>query len=209
MARAATQAIAERRVEPDWRRFQEYRVVRVISDRQQRFVDEYLVDCNATQAAIRAGYSVRTAQEQGSRLLSNVMVSAAIAEAQISRSERTAIKADQVLRELARIGFASMGDFIKIGPDGVPYTDLGALSTDKAAAIQYIHVEIIAARTSDDADPSRVSKIRLKLHDKRAALVDLGKHLGLFKERVEVGVDDRIKRLFEQLTGKVFRPTNG
>lgn len=70
-----------------------------MTPKQLKFVEEYLADANATQAAIRAGYSARTAEQQGSRLLSNVEVAAAIAEAQRQRSERTAITADRVLTE--------------------------------------------------------------------------------------------------------------
>ena len=60
-----------------------------LTPKQQRFVEEYLIDLNATQAAIRSGYSEKTAQERSSRLLSNVMVQAAIQEAQSKRAERT------------------------------------------------------------------------------------------------------------------------
>ena len=79
--------------------------------RQARFVDEYLLDLNATQAAIRAGYSAKTAQEQGSRLLSNVIVQDAVAEAMAARSERTQVTAGRVVQELAKIAFADMADY--------------------------------------------------------------------------------------------------
>ncbi len=68
-----------------------------MTPKQQRFVDEYTIDLNATQAAIRAGYSPKTAQEQGSRLLSNVMVAEAVAIAKQAQTERTEIDADYVL----------------------------------------------------------------------------------------------------------------
>lgn len=68
-----------------------------LTAKQQRFKEEYLIDLNATQAAIRAGYSAKTAQEQGSRLLSNVMVAEALAQAQQKRSDRTEITQDHVL----------------------------------------------------------------------------------------------------------------
>lgn len=71
-----------------------------LNARQQRFVEEYLVDLNATAAAIRAGYSAKTAQEQGSRLLSNVMVQAAIQAARQAQSKRTEITQDYVLTRL-------------------------------------------------------------------------------------------------------------
>ena len=73
-----------------------------MTPRQQRFVDEYLVDLNATQAAIRAGYSARTAEQQGPRLLGNVEIAAAVQAAQQARSDRMQITQDDVLRGLRR-----------------------------------------------------------------------------------------------------------
>ena len=86
-----------------------------LTPRQERYVEEYLRDLNATQAAIRAGYSARTAQEQGSRLLSNVMVAEAVARAKAERSARIGLHADRVLEELAAVAFARMPDFADWG----------------------------------------------------------------------------------------------
>lgn len=72
----------------------------VLPAKRQRFVDEYLVDLNATQAAIRAGYSPRTAKSQGQRLLTDVDISAAITRGQVARAERTEITQDWVLGRL-------------------------------------------------------------------------------------------------------------
>ena len=80
-----------------------------LTPRQSRFVDEYLVDLNATQAAIRAGYSARTANEQGARLLANASVAAAAQSAQLARSERLQLTQDDVLRGLHREA-TRMGD---------------------------------------------------------------------------------------------------
>lgn len=77
-----------------------------LTPKQQRFVDEYLVDLNATQAAIRSGYSRRSAAEQGHDLLRKPQVAAAVQAGQAARAERTGITADRVLTELARIAFA-------------------------------------------------------------------------------------------------------
>lgn len=74
-----------------------------LTPKQQRFVEEYLVDLNATQAAIRAGYSERTAESQASRLLRNVKVSTAIEEAQKARSERIEVTQDYVLENLTEV----------------------------------------------------------------------------------------------------------
>ena len=154
-----------------------------LTAKQQRFVEEYLVDLNATQAAIRAGYSADTAKQQGSRLLTNVDVQEAIAAAMAERARRTEIKADDVLAELAKIGFSNMLDYMRAGPDGDPYLDFSRLTRDQAAALAEVTVEDFVDGRGDDA--RQVKRIKFKLADKRAALVDIGKHLGMFVQRHE------------------------
>lgn len=155
-----------------------------LTPKQLRFVEEYLIDLNATQAATRAGYSEKTAAEQGARLLINVKVAEAIAEAQSKRSERTEITQDMVLRELAKIGFSNMKNYIGITKDGDPFMNLSTLTDDKAAALSEVTVEDFMDGRGEDARDVR--RIRFKLYDKRAALVDIGRHLGMFKEKVEL-----------------------
>ena len=74
-----------------------------LTAKQQRFIEEYLIDLNATQAAIRAGYSVKTANEQGSQLLAKLSIQQAIAEKMAERSKRTGVNQDRVVLELAKI----------------------------------------------------------------------------------------------------------
>ena len=136
----------------------------MLTPRQQRFVEEYLVDLNATRAAIRAGYSRKTAQEQSSRLLSNVMVAAAVATAQAKRSERTEITQDRVLTELAKIGFANMADYMVATPGGDPYLDFSALTRDQAAALQEVTVEDYLEGRGENA--REVKRVKFKLADK-------------------------------------------
>ena len=85
-----------------------------ITEKQQRFVEEYLIDLNATKAAIRAGYSPKTADVQGPRLLGKVRVSCAIARAKAERSRRTGITQDRILQELARIAFLNPVDVLDL-----------------------------------------------------------------------------------------------
>lgn len=172
-----------------------------LTDKQRCFVDEYLVDLNATQAATRAGYSARTANEQGARLLANVSVAAAVAEAQKQRSERTGITADRVLAELAKIGFSDIRKAVSWKTEAVeapveerlePQPHGGALKRSEATEVRSV-VEVIASGLIDDDTAAAISEIsqtdkgglKIKLHDKRAALVDIGRHLGMFKEKVE------------------------
>lgn len=146
-----------------------------MTKKQKRFVEEYLIDLNATQAAIRAGYSPATAKEIGCENLTKPNISEAISKAMAERSRRTGINQDRVLQELARIGFAKITDVVdpdtaKIRPDA---------SDDDLACIQSIKIK-----------PNEFGTEReVKLYDKKSALVDLGKHLGLFKDKMELTGD--------------------
>jgi phage terminase small subunit len=163
---------------------------KTLSIKAKLFAAEYLIDLNATKAAERAGYSPRTAQQQGSRLLLNVVVQTAIQDAMDNRAEKLGISAERVLNELALLGFANMLDYIKVGENGATKVDLSKLTRDQAAAISEITVEEFTERTGEDAKGKptfeNVKRTKFKLTDKRAALVDLGRHLKLFTDKVEV-----------------------
>lgn len=154
-----------------------------LTDRQARFVREYLVDLNATQASIRAGYSAKTAEQQGPRLLGNVGVAAAIAEAQQRIAKKLDITAESVVNELAKLGFSNMEDYISTNGAGDPRVDLSAIDRDKWAAVQEVTIDEYTEGRGEKA--REVKRIKFKLADKRAALVDIGRHLGLFKDRIE------------------------
>lgn len=155
-----------------------------LNAKQQRFVAEYLIDLNATQAAIRAGYSEKTAKQIGSRLLSHVDVTAAIASGQAKIAEKHGVTVERVVSELALIGFSNMQDYIRINSEGYPYTDFSALTREQAAAIGEVTVEDFKDGSGKDARDVR--RVKFKLSDKRAALVDLGKHLGMFTENMRL-----------------------
>lgn len=149
-----------------------------LTDKQKRFIDEYLIDLNATQAAIRAGYSPKTANEQGSRLLANVSIRARIEQAMAERSKRTGINQDRVLRELARIAFVNAADVINF--DSATIAE-GA-SEDDTAAIASVKVKTIP--TPDGEGIER----EIRLADKLKALELCGKHLGMFNDKVDANV---------------------
>lgn len=155
--------------------------------RRARFVEEYLIDLNATQAAIRAGYSKKTAKAIGHELLTFPDVQEAIIAAKAARSRRTEVKADEVVLELAKLGFSNMLDYVRVTDGGLAAVDLSLVTRDQAAAIaELVTEEVSGGRDGDGEELPPVFKTKLKLVDKRAALVDLGKHLGVFKERIEV-----------------------
>lgn len=154
-----------------------------LTAKQARFVDEYLIDLNATKAAIRAGYSKKTARQAGFENLTKPDIAAAIAEAQTKRSERTGITQDKVLEGLARLGFANMLDYITVQEDGTAYVDLSRLTREQAAALSEVIVEEYTEGGGKDA--RNVRRTRIKLADKKGPLVELGKHLGMFPNRHE------------------------
>ena len=139
--------------------------MRELTPKQQRFVEEYLVDLNATQASIRAGYSVKMADRIGSQLLAKNGVAAAISEAKAKISEATGITVERVVREMARIGFL---DARKLFDQNGMQIPLHALDDDTAAAISAIEM-----------GPG--GTLRLKLADKNKALESLMRHLGGFE----------------------------
>jgi phage terminase small subunit len=147
-----------------------------MTPRRRRFVEEYLVDLNAQAAAVRAGYSPRG--RCYSQLLRDPEVAAAIRAGVEARAKRTRITADAVVTELARIGFANMLDYMRPGEDGDLFVDLSGLDRERAAAIAEVTVEDFKDGRAKDARVVR--RVKFKLLDKRAAHVDLGKHLGLF-----------------------------
>ena len=135
------------------------------------------MDLNATQAAIRAGYSQRTAQRIGSENLSKPLVAEAIAQAQAERAKRTEVKADRVVLELARIAYARITDVVDSGPDGLTLKQPSDVPDDAAAAVAELRQ--IQGRSGRN--------LRVRMYDKLRALEVLGKHLGLFSGQVEQG----------------------
>jgi len=154
-----------------------------LTHKQQRFVEEYLVDLNATQAAIRAEYSEKTAGVIGKENLQKPKIAEAIEAAQAKRARRTEITADRVLKELGRIGFANMDDYMRVTPEGDPYIDLSNLDRDQTAALSEIQTEDYTDGRGEDARDVR--RVKVKFYDKISALEKIGKHLGMFRERVE------------------------
>lgn len=143
-----------------------------LSPMRKLFVQEYLVDLNATQAAIRAGYSPRTAYAQGNRLLKDPEVRAEIDKAMELRALRTGITADRVLEEIGKIAFCKLGDYVKFGKAGVEIKESEDVDT------------AVLAEVSETITVAGGSK-KIKLHDKMKALELAGRHLGMFKDGID------------------------
>lgn len=146
--------------------------------KRETFVREYLVDLNATQAAIRAGYSARSAGAAGGRLLQDDKILAAINEAKVQRAARVEVTADHVLRELLKI--ASV-DLAVLYDDNGNLKDIHSIPEDARKAIAGIEVDEIWEGRGEEREQTGVTR-KVKLWDKPRALELLGKHLKLFTE---------------------------
>lgn len=161
--------------------------------KQQRFIEEYPIDFNATKAAQRAGYSMKTAYSQGHDLLKKPEIQVAIQKLVGKLSLTAGITAERVLAEIAKVGFANLGDYFRISEQGEPYIDLSDLTNDQMAALQEITVEDF---TDGRGDNSRdVRRIKIKMLDKLNALDKLGKNLALFVERHRIEGELKITKI--------------
>ena len=164
-----------------------------LTDKQKLFVSEYLVDLNASRAAERAGYSKDSAGEIGYQLLQKTSISRAISKAFKRREKRTQVDADRVIKELARIAFASIGDLVKWNADTVSLVDSEDLSDDDKAAV----TEIVRTETPNGPN------LKIKLADKLAALEKLGRHLGMFQGK-NLSVDPEERAILQKfLDGEI------
>ncbi len=153
-----------------------------LTAKQRTFVDEYLVDLNATQAAIRAGYNQKTAHSIGHENLSKPEIASAIQTAMDERAERTQITADRVLQEIARIGFSDIRKVLTAGGNLLNPNDWG---DDVAASVASIELVQRRGQKNDDGDDEPETVTKIKIWDKNSALEKLGKHLKLFTDKVE------------------------
>ncbi len=157
-----------------------------MNDKHRRFVAEYRKDLNATQAAIRAGYSPKTAHSQGPRLLENVEIAELLKETTSQQLEKADLSATRTLEEMRRLAFSNVQDLFDANGDMVP---IHKLTREQAACISSLEV-IMKNATSGDGKIDRVLKI--KVWDKPKVMEMLGKHFALLTERVHHTADDAL-----------------
>lgn len=153
-----------------------------LTAKQKRFVEEYLIDLNATRAYRAAGYkgNDNVCAVEGLKLLRNPKIAPAIQKAMDERSKRTNVTADRVLQELARLGFS---DVRKLFTETGALRRIEDLDDDAAAFVSSVEVVTKKVPGSEESEVEHTAKVRL--WDKNSALEKLGKHLKLFTEKVE------------------------
>ena len=148
-----------------------------LTPRQERFVQEYLIDLNATQAAIRAGYSTKGATVRGAELLANRKVQDSLGIAMKAREKRTCITQDRVLQELARIAFF---DIRRLYHDDGTLKRPNELDDEAAAVLSAVEV----TETMSGEESALLATKKAKVFDKGTALTLAMRHLGMLNDKI-------------------------
>ena len=162
-----------------------------LTPKQEAFCRAYIENGGNASAAYRVAYDAsgstdKSVHESACKVLANAKVASRISELQAKIAQKHGVTVDRIVGELATLGFSNMQDFMTIDESGVPRLNFKGMSRDKASAISEMTVEEFTAKGEDgESSSAGVRKVKFKLYDKRAALVDLGKHLGMFKDIVE------------------------
>lgn len=145
----------------------------MLTPKQQRFCEEYRIDFNATQAAIRAGYSKKTAHSIGAENLIKPDIQNYISDLQKQLADKSGITAEMVINELAKIGFSNIQEYLARTNT---ISDLTKIDKDKAAAVESIKI------VETEWDGGSKTSTTFKLYDKKGALELIGRHLGIFEK---------------------------
>lgn len=180
---------------------EEVGTVAKLTDKQKRFCEEYLIDLNATQAAIRAGYRANkksTYEVIGHQLLQKTSVSEEITKAMAERSKRTGINQDRVIMELARIALLDPQNVINTKDASV----LQGATKDDTACIQSIKVKIM------EGEKGTTTEREVRFYDKIKAAELLGRHLGMFKDKLEVSGMEKQKTALDNILKQISGETS-
>ena len=180
------------------------------NEKHERFAQEYLVDLNATQAAIRSGFSEATAGSKGWGLLKIVAIESRVQELAAERSARTAVAADRVLLELAAIAFVDIGEFVKIQKDGTTRIEFNQDNRSKMRTLSEIQFEedIVKGPDGEEVVDRYKRKTKIKQWDKVKALEMLCKHLRLYEPmKMGDGVNPRdVAAILTKMQGAIETP---
>lgn len=180
-----------------------------LTDKQRKFCDEYLIDLNATQAAIRAGYTEKYANTNASKLLQNTTISQYIGERQKELSRKTEITQERVIRELALIAFSNTADYAHVVEKKMK-AEVGGILVDildkDGKPVTYRTVEPVLTEELTEEQKRALAVIKkgrdgleVKPCDKVRALELLGKHLGMFTDKIEANINDSVKNELAEL----------
>ncbi len=179
--------------------------VRPLTPQQKLFAAEYLKDLNGTQAAIRAGYSKKTAQEQASRLLSNVMVAKLIADGNNTRLAAVQYDSDTLLRELLEENRADLADLFDANNTLLPMREWPTVW--RCGLVHCVEIRALyEMQGKKRVKIGELQKIRISDRIKRKELIGRHTKVQAFKDKVVLDAADPLKKLMQQITGNSIRP---
>jgi len=168
-----------------------------LTPKQAKFVEEYLLDLNATQAAIRAGYKPSQARFIGCENLTKPNIAEAIQVQMEARSKRTEISQDRVLQEYAKLAFLDPRKFYNEQGQLIPIHEL---PEEVAAAIA--GMDVVTERNGQDADgnPEFATVRKIKIADKKGALDSVARHLGMFNDKLNLSgsLEQRVRSMSKE-----------
>lgn len=167
-----------------------------LTEKQKRFCDEYLKDFNASRAAEQAGYKKRSAAQQAARMLRKDNIQEYIQARIDERTKRTEVTQDMVVNELKKIAFSNMGSVARWNGSGVSFFDSDELNEDAKATVMSV----------EETTNQHGGSLKIKQYDKTKALELLGRHLGMFKDKIEHSGELTLEQL---LIGTQKKDTNG
>lgn len=178
--------------------------MRKLTNKQKLFVKEYLIDLNATQAAIRAGYSVRSASFIGMELLNKTIVADAIQKAMDKRTERTQINADYVLNRLVEIDQLDIADILNDDGKVLPIKEWPQVWRQSISAVD------VQGLLSNEGDIAASIVKKIKWPDKLKNLELLGKHVAVsaFNEKQEQPQELPIGKIQVEVVGANIKSKN-
>lgn len=151
------------------------------TDKQVAFMKEYVVDHNATRAAIAAGYSKKGAKTRGSELLANSNVREMILKVTTAIAKKCEVTAEDVIRETRNIAFSNMLDYMSIDDQGQPFLDLSRINRDTGSVIKKFKTKK-TVRFGKDGQRTEEVESEIVLYDKLAALDKCDKATGAFRD---------------------------
>lgn len=190
---------------------------RELEPRERRFAEEYIIDLNAAGAAKRAGHSEKSARYIGYELLAKPHIQDYIQELNLARSRRTEVTADMVVQELACIAFAKVTDFIRVETKTEEHYTLNKVKGlldedeedgDEGKPVEYKAVDVFETDGIPENKIRAVASIKqgrsgieVKLHSKEKALELLGRHLGMWNDKLAIDPSEELKNLYKALMG--------
>jgi phage terminase small subunit len=153
---------------------------KTLTPKQEQFCQEYIIDFNGSQSAIRAGYSKKGSDVQAFNLLRNIKIQSRIKELLSERSERTKVTQDDVINEIAMIALSDIADYVEIDEGGgIKAKMFENMAEGKSRVLQSIEENRAIKESADGKEVTVYDKIKFKLWDKMKALPMLAAHLGL------------------------------